>query len=66
MWQEGEEEWEYSGGNELVQGTLYAYIELSQWSPSLCMIKKIKKFLNATNKQTRIEAIIWKKPQTSN
>jgi hypothetical protein len=31
-------EWKYNGGYELVQGTLYACMELSQWN-SLILLK---------------------------
>jgi hypothetical protein len=33
MGEEGEKEWEYNGGGDLVQGTLYAWMELSQRNP---------------------------------
>jgi hypothetical protein len=37
---EGEKEWKYNGGNQLVQSTLYAYMELPQWNPFVLLTQE--------------------------
>jgi hypothetical protein len=56
LFERGEEgELAYNGGSELVQGTLYACMELSQWNPLILLIYdkskiKIKRFSVIKNK----------------
>jgi hypothetical protein len=38
----GEGEWKYNGEDELVQGTLYTCMELSQWNPLVFVYDKSK------------------------
>jgi hypothetical protein len=43
--EEQEGEWKCNGGGEMVQGTMYAYMELPQWNPLtllICNNSKIK------------------------
>jgi hypothetical protein len=40
FWKQGQGrgEWEYNGGDELVEGSLYTCIELAQWNPLILLI----------------------------
>jgi hypothetical protein len=62
MGEEGEKEWEYNGGGDLVQGTLYAWMELSQRNPLELLMHgnskiKFKKILRIGSLAQEVECL---------